>query len=118
DSYCSVAWARRLTDWADADTAVRALRHDEAPFDERERALARWARTVAADPNSATPEDVQGLRDAGFDDPQIMALTLYAALRIALSTTNDALGARPDTALADKLDPAVRAAITWGRQPA
>ena len=54
----------------------------------------------------------------GFDDPQIVALTLYAALRMALSATNDALGARPDLALADMLDPAIRATVTWGRQPA
>jgi alkylhydroperoxidase family enzyme len=118
DSYCCVAWGRWLTEWEDAKTAVAALRHDEAPFNERERALATWARTIADHPNGTTPEDVQQLRDMGFDDPQILALTLYAALRIALSTTNDALGARPDLALADMLDPAVRAAVTWGRQPA
>ena len=90
----------------------------EKPFDERERALANWARTIADNPKGTRSRDVQRLREVGFDDPQIFALTLYAALRMALSTTNDALGARPDLALADMLDPTVRAAITWGRQPA
>jgi len=118
DSYCSVAWGRWLTEWEDAETAAAALRQDETPFNERERALAAWARTIADHPNDTTPEDVQLLRDVGFDDPQILALTLYTALRIALSTTNDALGARPDHALIDMLDPAVNAAITWGRRPA
>lgn len=118
DSYCSFAWSRWLTEWEDAETALAAVRADETPFDERERALGRWARAVAGDPNATTPDEVQGLRDVGFDDPQILALTLYAALRIALSTTNDALGARPDLALAETLDPAIRATITWGRQPA
>lgn len=117
DSYCSVAWSRWLTEWEDAETALAALRHDETPFDERERALADWARTVARDPNAATAADIQRLRDVGFDDPQILALTLYTATRMALSITNDALGARPDRALADMLDPAVRETITWGRQP-
>jgi alkylhydroperoxidase family enzyme len=118
DSYCSYAWGRWLTEWEDADTALAALRRDVTPFNERERALANWARTIADNPNRTASEDAQDLRDVGFDDPQILALTLYVALRMALSTTNDALGARPDIALADMLDPVVRAAITWGRQPA
>jgi alkylhydroperoxidase family enzyme len=118
DSYCSLAWGRWLTEEEDAETAVAALRRDDGRFNERERALAAWARRIADDPNSTTPEDVQTLRDVGFDDPQILALTAYAALRIAMSTTNDALGARPDLALADMLDPAVRGAVTWGRPPA
>ena len=117
DSYCSFAWSRWLTESAGSETALAALRHDETPFDERERALANWARTTAGDPNSVNPEDVQHMRDVGFDDPQILALTLYTALRLALSTTNDALGARPDIALADMLAPAIRDTITWGRKP-
>jgi alkylhydroperoxidase family enzyme len=118
DSYCSVAWGRWLTEWEDAETAAAALRRDEAPFNDRERALGRWARAIADNPNDTTAEDVERLRESGFDDAQILALTLYAALRMALSVTNDALGARPDQALIDMLDPAVRAAVTWGRLPA
>lgn len=117
DSYCSYAWGRWLTEWEDPETALAALRHDETPFDERERALATWARAIAKDPNGVSHEDVQHLRDVGFDDPQILALTLYTALRLALSTTNDALGARPDAALADMLTPAIHDTITWGRKP-
>jgi alkylhydroperoxidase family enzyme len=117
DSYCSVAWGRWLTESDDAQTAAAALRGDEAPFSRRELALATWARTVADRPNDTTPEDVEVLRDVGFDEPQILALTVYAAARMALSITNDALGARPDQALIDMLNPAVRAAITWGRWP-
>lgn len=118
DSYCSVAWGRWLTESEDAQTAAAALRADEAPFSQRERALATWARAVADHPNDTTPEDVERLRDVGFDDQQILALTVYAAARMALTVTNDALGARPDQALIDMLHPAVRAAITWGRWPA
>lgn len=118
DSYCSVAWSRRLAEWEDEATALAAIRGDEAPFDERERALARWAQTVARDPNGATPDDIQALRDVGFDDAQIFSLTAFTALRVALSTINDALGARPDLALTETIDPEIRAAITWGRPPA
>lgn len=115
DSYCAVAWGKRLTDWDDPQTAIAALTADDDPFSERERALAAWARTVARSPGSSTPQDVQRLRDAGFKEPQIAALTVYAGLRTAFSSINSALGARPDITLAQALDPAVRSAITWGR---
>lgn len=118
DSYCSMAWARNLTNWADADTARAVLEHDDGPLTGRERALAAWVRKVAADPNATTPGDLEALRGDGFSDPEILALTLYSALRLCFSTTNDALGARPDVALADMLDPSIRSVITWGRQPA
>ncbi|NYI78425.1 carboxymuconolactone decarboxylase family protein [Nocardioides panzhihuensis] len=117
DSYCAVAWGKRLTDWADPETAIAALTADEEPFSERERALADWARTVARSPGNSSPQDIQRLRDAGFTEPQIVALTVFAGLRTAFSSINSALGARPDIALADALDPAVRSAITWGRTP-
>lgn len=117
DPYCAVAWDKRLSDWADPQTAVAALTADDEPFSEREQALAAWARTVARPPGSSTPHDIQRLRDAGFKGPQIVALTIFACLRTAFSSINNALGARPDAGLAETLDPAVRAAITWGRAP-
>jgi alkylhydroperoxidase family enzyme len=117
DSYCSVAWSRWLTEAEGTEVARAAVQHDEAAFDARERALARWARSVAGNPNRTSPADVDELRDVGFEDREIFALTLFTALRMALSVTNDALGARPDAALVSMLDPALRAAITWGRLP-
>lgn len=117
DSYCAVAWGKRLTDWSDPPTAIAALTGSDEPFSEREQALAAWARTIARSPGSSGPDDIQRLRDAGFQEPQIMALTVYAGLRTAFSSVNGAVGARPDAALVDALDPAVRTAITWGRAP-
>ena len=115
DSYCAAAWGKRLSDWADPQTAVAALTADDEPFSEREQALAAWARTVARSPGSSTPQDIQRLRDAGFKEPQVVALTIFAGLRTAFSSINSALGARPDMALVETLDPAVRKAVTWGR---
>lgn len=108
---------KRLTDWSDPPTAIAALTADDGPFSEREQALAAWARSVARSPGSSTPQDIQRLRTAGFREPQIVALTIYAGLRTAISSINSALGARPDILLAKTLDPAVRTAITWGRAP-
>jgi uncharacterized protein YciW len=66
DSYCSVAWGRWLTEWEDAETAAAALGRDETPFDDRESALASWARAIADHPNDTKPEDVELLRTVGF----------------------------------------------------
>ena len=79
------------------------------------RAYAAWARRVASDPNATTESDLDGLRDAGYDDPQILAITLFISLRIAFSTVNDALGALPDRELHDAVPPQVRDVVTWGR---
>jgi len=62
-----------------------------------------------------TPHDVQALRDAGHDDTEIFAITLFVALRIAFSTVNDALGARPDPQLAAGAPEEVRTAVSFGR---
>jgi alkylhydroperoxidase family enzyme len=115
DSYCSLAWGGKLSGEADADLAGGVLRGDDALLDEDERLLARWARQVARDPNATTPADVQALRDVGFDDEQVFAMTLFVALRLAFSTVNDALGAMPDRALGESAPSSVRDAVTFGR---
>lgn len=116
DSYCSLAWGRKLAAAADANIAAGVLGGDDSALSPAERALAAWARAITRDPNSTTAADVQTLRDAGFDDGQIMAVTVFVALRIAFSTVNDALGASPDPELIAGLPPAIGDAVTWGRR--
>jgi len=84
-------------------------------LDPSERALAHWARSVAADPNAIEARDVQRLRDAGFDEAQIFAITTFVALRLAFSTINDALGALPDSQLGASTPAPVLSAVTFGR---
>jgi uncharacterized peroxidase-related enzyme len=115
DSYCSLAWGNKLAGEAGAALAGSVLRGDDHELDDSERALARWARQVTRDPNATAAADVQALRDAGYDDTQIFAITVFVALRIAFSTVNDALGARPDRALGDAVPGPVRDAVTFGR---
>ena len=95
--------------------AAGVLRGDDGQLDPSEQVLARWARQVARDANGTDEADVQALRDAGYDDAQIFALTAYVGLRIAFSTVNDALGARPDHQLASSAPAPVRDAVTFGR---
>jgi len=115
DSYCSLAWGKKLADAAGPDLAASVLTGTDGALTPAEQALATWARRVASDPNATTESALDGLRDAGYDDPQILAITLFISLRMAFSTVNDALGARPDRELHDAVPPQVRAAVTWGR---
>ncbi len=77
--------------------------------------MAAWARLIVRDPGRTTASDVQTLRDVGFSDDDIFAMTVYVALRLALSTVNDALGVLPDAEYATVAPAAVRAAVTFGR---
>jgi alkylhydroperoxidase family enzyme len=115
DAYCSLAWGGKLSRTADADTAAGVLRGDDEGLTAAERALAGWARKVTRDPNHTSRADVQELRDAGYSDDQIFGITVFVALRIAFSTINDALGARPDAVYRTTAPDAVLDAVTFGR---
>jgi alkylhydroperoxidase family enzyme len=115
DSYCSLAWGRKLAEEAGESLAAAVLRGTDEGLTEAERAMAAWARAVARDANATAPADVQALRDAGLPAEKILAVTTFVALRIAYATVNDALGALPDAQLRSTAPPAVLAAVTYGR---
>jgi len=115
DSYCSLAWGSKLATVADAPTAAGVLNGQDTGLTGAERALAVWARRVAADPNATTVADVQELRDAGYSDAQIFGITVFVAMRLAVATVNDALGARPDAEYRETAPEPVLKAVTFGR---
>jgi alkylhydroperoxidase family enzyme len=115
DSYCSLAWGCRLADATDGQTASAVLRGTDDGLTTSERAMARWARKVARDPSQTSPADVQALQEAGYNDAEIFASTVFIALRLAFSTVNNALGARPDAAFRSTAPKAVLDAVTFGR---
>ncbi len=115
DSYCSLAWGKKLAEVSDQQTAAGVLRGADEGLKSSEAALAAWARKVARDPNHTTQADVQALREAGYSDAEIFGITVFVALRMAFSTVNDALGARPDAALRSSAPPSVVEAVTYGR---
>ncbi|HXW34529.1 MAG TPA: methyltransferase domain-containing protein [Acidimicrobiales bacterium] len=118
DSYCSLAWGTKLAAATSPEVAAAVIQGDPSGLEGIDQALARWARLVATEPNAVTAEDVQAMRDAGFDDSQIFAITAFVAFRLAFSTVNDALGALPDHELDASTPEQVRHAITFGRPPA
>ncbi|GAA3778817.1 carboxymuconolactone decarboxylase family protein [Micromonospora maritima] len=115
DAYCALAWGARLADLSDEATAADVLGGADGELSGREAALAGWARQVVRDPNATTEDDVRGLRDAGLSDREVFEATTLIAFRLAFSTVNDALGARPDRQLAERVPPLVRDAVTFGR---
>ncbi len=116
DSYCSLAWGKRLSDESAPDTAAAVITTGDATaLTDRERALAAWARRVVRDPNATTSRDVEELRAAGLSEREIVEATVLTAFRVAFSMVNDALGASPDRQVADAAPEAVRRAVTFGR---
>jgi len=117
DAYCALAWGTKLASESDPTTAAAVIgqRRDIDTLSARERALAAWAEQVVRDPNGTAPREVQRLRDAGLTEDDIFNATVFIAFRIAFSTVNDALGARPDWQLADAAPAEVRDAVDFGR---
>lgn len=116
-SYCIYAWGSKFDTELDPRSAAAVVRGDREPVGlaSAEVAVVRWARAVALRPHSTTAADVDALREAGWSDQQIFAITVFAALRLSFATVNDALGALPDRALADATPPALAQAIDFGR---
>jgi uncharacterized peroxidase-related enzyme len=116
DSYCSLAWGARLAAAADPSAAAAVLQGSENDgLTARDQALSMWARKVERNPNATTPEDVDALRAAGFSEREIFEATAFVAFRVAFSTINGALGARPDWQLAAAAPAEVNKAVTYGR---
>jgi len=59
DSYCSLAWGKKLAAATDAHKASAVIRGDDEGLTAREAAMADWARKVARDPNGTSGADVQ-----------------------------------------------------------
>jgi uncharacterized peroxidase-related enzyme len=118
DSYCSIALGTRLAGIHGTAAVAEVLRGaDPATSTPREAALRRWAEQVVRDPNGTTAEQVDSLRAAGLSDREIFEATVQVAFRLAFSTVNDALGARPDHELVIAAPPEIRAAVNFGRPP-
>lgn len=112
DTYCPLAWGDKLAGAATPSVAESVLRGEPDLLDERSRAVAAWARRVATDPSPAGSDDLEALHRAGFDDAGILRLTTFVALRLAFSRVNGVLGAAPEAAYVERVDPQVRAAWT------
>ncbi len=116
DAYCSLAWGTLLADAADPAAAAAVLHGVAGPgLTARDQALSVWARKVVGKPNATTREDVDALRAAGLSEQEIFEATAFIGFRLAFSTVNAALGARPDWQVAAGAPQAVQQAVSYGR---
>ncbi len=116
DSYCSLAWGEKLAELSDGETASNVIHRVDTGLSEREAALAAWSRAVVADPNATTEVAVNRLREAGLSEREIFEATAWIGFRLGFSTINDALGAKPDAELVERVPVPVRQAVSFGRQ--
>ncbi|CAL4861026.1 carboxymuconolactone decarboxylase family protein [Microbacterium sp. MM2322] len=111
--HCLLAHGRKaLRSGALAEDQIEGLaQHGEHPdFSDADRAVIRYARRLSTHPTDMTDADGQGLRDAGFDDRQIVDITLAAAARNYFSRALQALAVPVETDLVG-LSPRLRDAL-------
>ncbi len=116
-SYCMLAHGSAMLGRYVEPEELRAIAtdHRAAGLDAVDVAVMDLAEKVAGDATSVTQEDVDGLRALGLSDADITDVVFAAAGRCFMSPVVDALGALPDHAYAERLDPALREALTVGR---
>ena len=73
-----------------------AVGDPNSPLDGADKAMMEFARKVARDTSGITQQDVDILKDQGFDDGEIFDITATAAARCFFAKIGDALGAMPD----------------------
>jgi alkylhydroperoxidase family enzyme len=115
DAACSLAWGTKLAAHTGPARAAGVLDGETEGLSERERALTRWAASVASDPNAIAEADVRGLRAAGLDDREIAEATMLAVFRLAFTSYNAALGVSADAELVANAPAEVLRAVTYGR---
>ncbi|MDH4042140.1 MAG: carboxymuconolactone decarboxylase family protein [Gammaproteobacteria bacterium] len=115
-SYCALAHGRKLSSGYFSSRELAAIIEDreDSPLSPSERAMMSLARKVARDASSVTQADIDALRGAGYSDATIFDIVATAAARCFFARIPDALGAQPDSALAD-MDEGLRAMLTVGR---
>lgn len=108
--HCLLAHARkslRAEVLTDADL-IRFARGDDHGFSAAEQAVVQYAEKLSVDPRGMTDADTHALRDAGYDDRQIVDITLAAAARNYFSRallalvvpTDEVPGLDPETSAA------------------
>jgi alkylhydroperoxidase family enzyme len=113
-SYCCLAHGRVLAESFGEPVARIAADHRAAGLDEIDVAVMDLAEQVVDDATAVSEADLQGLRDLGLSQEEVMDVILAAAARCFFSKTLDGLGVRPDPGYRD-LEPGLRHALVVGR---
>lgn len=98
--YCVASHTDRLVEQIGLDEAtVDALAGDGNGLDEAlsecERTVVSVAKSIATDPKRVSADDIQALRDVGFDDEAIVELVVVAGAGISATVVTDTLNILP-----------------------
>lgn len=114
-SYCSLAHGGALTEFYSADEVRKIVEDaDDGPLTPAERAMVRFARSVARNATGVTAADVDTLKRHGFTDAEIFDIAAAATARTFFAQLCEGLGAVPDPAYRE-LDAPLRDCLTVGR---
>jgi uncharacterized peroxidase-related enzyme len=119
-TYCAMAHTWMLSDWLNLVPAAQLPqiltdRANAAVLSDVDRAVMGFAELVARDAHAVTEQDVQGLRDLGLSDVDVLDVALAAAARCFFAKVLDAVGAQTDRPISDALGPELSAVLTVGR---
>jgi uncharacterized peroxidase-related enzyme len=115
-SYCTLAHGSILRDqFFEADRVIAMARDPAtAGLPAAEVAMMEFAAKVATEASLVTQADVDRLRRLGFNDHEVLDITLAAAARAFFTKVLDGLGVPPDASY-QALAPELRRALTVGR---
>ena len=111
---CSLAHGAQLRAWF-KPAEIKAIANNQTDgLEPADREMVRFSRQIARDASVIQESDIQGLRDAGFDDATIFDIAATAAGRAFFTKLLDALGSEPDSSLG-KLGADLTASLSVGR---
>ncbi|MEX1125698.1 MAG: carboxymuconolactone decarboxylase family protein [Acidimicrobiia bacterium] len=115
-SYCSLAHGKVLRDRFLGPEELVAVIVDRAASElpPEEVAIMDFAEKVATDATSITADDIEGLRQHGLGEADILDVALAAAARSFFSKVLDAMGANPDPVYRE-MEPELQSLLTVGR---
>lgn len=98
--YCVASHTDRLVEHIGLeDDTVTALTEPDADLDEtlsqREQTVVSVAKSIATDPKRVSAEDIESLRDVGFDDEGIIELVIVAGAGISATVVAETLNILP-----------------------
>jgi uncharacterized peroxidase-related enzyme len=117
-SYCGLAHGKVLRDrFFDAGAVADIARdHHRADLDPADVAIIDFTERVVSGAAAITAADIDALRHHGLSDTDIFDVVLAAAARCFFSTVLDATGTEPDAEYRTAIEPALRLALTFGRE--
>jgi len=96
--YCVASHTEHLVEHlgVPAERVAAIQSGDSSVFDERERLAIEFAESVASDPDGVGDDELDALRDAGFDDAAVVELLTVCATAVAANTIVDTLSIAPE----------------------